>query len=71
MTSPMRSDDDMLNLERHVPTTPEDIAVLRQLRSEAPSWFSLTASELDAVIPEDALDRRPPTAVGARPFVLP
>jgi hypothetical protein len=67
----MRSDDDMLDLERHVPTTAEDIAMLRQLRSEAASWLSLTASELEALIPEDALDRRPATAAGARPFVLP
>ena len=67
----MRSDEDMLDLERHVPTTAEDIAVLRRLRSQAPSWFALTASELDALLPEEALDRRPTTADGARPFVLP
>lgn len=67
----MRSEDDMLDLERHVPTTAEDIAVLQRLRSEVPSWLSLTASELDALIPEDALDRRPPTTARARPFVLP
>jgi hypothetical protein len=45
--------------------------MLRRLRSEVGSWFSLSASELDAVLPGEALDRRPPTAEGARPFVLP
>ena len=67
----MRSDDDMLDLERHVPTTAEDIAMLRQLRSEASCWLSLSASEPEALIPEDALDGRPAIAAGARPFVLP
>jgi hypothetical protein len=63
--------DDMLDLERDVPTTAEDVAVLRRLRAEAPSWLSLTPSELDSLIREDALDRRPPTPANARPFVLP
>lgn len=67
----MRSDDDLLNLERHVPTTAEDIATLRRLRSDVPSWFSLSAAELEALIPAHALDGRPATAAGARPFVLP
>ena len=67
----MRSDADMLDLERHVPTTAEDISILRQLRAEVSGWFSLTVSELDALLPEDALQRRPATPAGARPFVLP
>jgi hypothetical protein len=67
----MHSDDDMLDLERHVPTTAEDIAMLRRLRAKASSWLSLTASELEALIPEDALDARPATPAGTRPFVLP
>jgi hypothetical protein len=66
----MRSED-MLDLARHVPTTAEDILKLRELRHEAPSWLSLTAAELDALLPEGALERRPPTPAGARPFVLP
>ena len=71
MSSQVRSDEELLNLERHVPTTAKDIAMLRQLRSEASSWLSLSASELEELIPEAALDRRPTTTPGARPFVLP
>jgi hypothetical protein len=67
----MCSDDDLLDLERDVPTTAADVAMLRRLRAETPSWFSLTTSELEALIPEGALDRRPLTPPGARPFVLP
>lgn len=67
----MRTEDDVLDLGRHVPTTAEDIAMLRHFRSEVPCWFSLSASELEAMIPDDALDRRPTTAAHARPFVLP
>ncbi|MGQ0736916.1 MAG: hypothetical protein ACT4QD_25100 [Acidobacteriota bacterium] len=67
----MRSDDFTLDPGPLAPTTAHDIAVLRQLRAEAPSWFSLTASELDALLPADALDRRPATPPTARPFVLP
>jgi hypothetical protein len=67
----MRSDDDMLQLELDVPTTTADINILRQLRAEVSSWFSLTASELDALLPEDALERRPATPAGTQPFVLP
>ena len=70
MTSQMGSDE-MLDLEQHVPTTAADVAMLRHLRGNVRSWFSLTAAELDALIPADALDRRPPTAPGAKPFVLP
>ena len=67
----MRSDDDMLDLERHVPTTAEDIVMLRRLRCDVRHWYLLSVAEIDAMLPVDALDRRLPTAAGARPVVLP
>lgn len=67
----MSGDPEGFDLGRDVPTTAEDVAVLRQLRAETPGWFSLTPDELLALLPSDALDRRPPTPDGARPFVLP
>jgi hypothetical protein len=60
-----------LDLEADVATTPEDVAVLRRLRAEAPGWFSLTPAELLALLPSDGLDGRPPTSPAALPFVLP
>jgi hypothetical protein len=60
-----------LNLERDVPTTGNDVAALRRLRREIPSWLSLTPSEFDALVPPGALDRRPSTSPNARPFTLP
>jgi hypothetical protein len=54
-----------------VPTTPDDVAALRQLRRETPAWFSLTPEEFDALVPPGALDRRPVTRPDARPFTLP
>lgn len=66
----MDTDDDVFDMAAHVPTTAEDVAVLRRLRMETPGWFSLTLDELLALLPGDALDRRPPTSPAARPFVL-
>ena len=66
----MDSERDGFDLERDVPTDAEDVAVLRRLRIETPGWFSLTPDELLALLPGDALDRRPPTSPAARPFVL-
>jgi hypothetical protein len=60
-----------LDLGRDVPTTAEDVLVLRRLRSEVPSWFSLRPSEFEALVPPGALDRRPVTRPDARPFALP
>jgi hypothetical protein len=60
-----------LNLDEDVPTTDEDIDVLGRLRRETPSWLALSSDEIDALLPADALDRRPPTPAGARPFTLP
>ena len=66
----MNTDAEEFDLGRDVSTTAEDVAVLRRLRAETPGWFSLTPAELLAVLPPDALDRRPPTPDAARPFVL-
>jgi hypothetical protein len=69
--SPNTGERRPLDLDRDVPTTIEDIAVLRQLSRTASSWLSLSAAEVDAMIPEGALDRRPLIAPDARPFTLP
>ena len=58
------------DLGRDVPTTREDVAILRRLRAETSGWFSLTPAELLTLLPADALNRRPPTPATARPFVL-
>lgn len=60
-----------LDFARDVPTTPEDVAALRQLRLDIPTWFSLTPAEFEALVPPGALDRRPATRPDARPFTLP
>lgn len=67
----MSADGEGFDLGRDVPTTAEDVAVLRRLRAETPGWFSLTPAELLALLPSGALDHRPPTSAAARPFVLP
>lgn len=59
-----------INLQRDVPTTAEDVEILRRLRLETPSWFSLSAAEFEALIPQGALDRHPLTRADARPFTL-
>lgn len=69
MSSHERDDMGPLDLERDVPTTADDVAALRRLRRETPSWFSLTPAEFEALVPPGALDRRPTT--DARPFELP
>lgn len=60
-----------IDLARDVPTTAEDIEALRRLRREMRSWFSLTPAEIEALIPEDALDRRPAMRANTPPFTLP
>ena len=71
MSSTKVADDGRIDLERDVPTTPEDIDVLRRLRRETSSWFSLSAAEFEALVPEGALDRHPLMRPDARPFTLP
>ena len=71
VSSNVASDTRPLELKTDVPTTAEDIEVLRRLRNDTPSWLQLTPAELDAVLPADALDRRPTTSASATPFELP
>jgi hypothetical protein len=65
------SDSTPLDLERDVPTTRKDVEALRRLRRETPSWLLLSPEAVDALLPADALDRRPTTSPGATPFELP
>ena len=71
MNSPGPSESRPLDLDRDLPTTAADVETLRRLRTETPSWLLLPAAEIEALIPADALDRRPPTPAGAQPFTLP
>lgn len=71
MSLPERSEPEAFDIARDVPTTAEDVEMLRRLRRETPSWFSLSPAEIEALIPEGALDRRPPMKPDARPFELP
>ena len=71
MSSTKDCDMEAIDLARDVLTTAEDIEALRRFRRETPSWLSLTPQELDALIPHDALDRRPAIRADASPFTLP
>lgn len=71
MRSRRFADEDLIDVHRDVPTTAEDVKVLRRLRLETRSWLSLSPAEFEALVPEGALDRHPVTRPDARPFVLP
>jgi hypothetical protein len=60
-----------LDFDRDVPTTVEDVQMLRRLRQETTSWLLLPTDTVEALIPEGALDRRPATPAHAQPFRLP
>jgi hypothetical protein len=64
------SDREAVDFARDVPTTPEDVRVLRLLRRQARSWLELSVEELEALIPPGALERRSTTPPGRRPFTL-
>jgi hypothetical protein len=70
MSSPRFADQGLIDLGRDVPTTAEDVEVLGRLRRETSSWFSLSPAELDALVPDGALDRHPVMRSDARPFTL-
>jgi hypothetical protein len=55
MSSHASAGDTVVDFGRDVPTSGEDVAVLARLRRDTPSWFSLSAGQLD----------------DARPFTLP
>lgn len=71
MSSHRLVDQGGVDFPRDVPTTVDDVEALRRLRRETPSWFSLSAEQLEALIPEGALDRRPVMRADAHPFTLP
>ena len=71
MNSHRVADNGIIDIQRDVPTTREDVEVLRRLRRETSSWFSLSPAELEALFPEDALDGRPVMRADACPFTLP
>jgi hypothetical protein len=71
MSSPGPTDARPLDLDGDVPTTAADIENLRRLRAETSSWLLLPPAELEALIPDGALDDRPPTPATAKPFPLP
>jgi hypothetical protein len=60
--------DDCLDLE--LVMTPQDAAMLRQLRAETPTWLQIDWRVLAALVPPGALDRRPIADDRWRPFVL-
>ena len=70
MNSQRPFESEPIDLARDVPTTAEDIAVLRRLRLNTPSWLSLTPAQFEALVPDDALDRRPAMRPDATPFTL-
>ncbi len=51
--------DQVLNLDRDLPVTPDDVAALRRLRAEVPSWLLLNWRELQALVPLDRVRSRP------------
>jgi hypothetical protein len=71
MSSFKVADEGVIDIQRDVPTTREDVEVLRRLRRETSSWFSLSPAEFEALFPEGALDQRPVMRPDARPFTLP
>jgi len=52
------SDQD-LNLDLGLPVTREDVAALRRLKAEVPSWLLLNWRELHALIPLERNRARP------------
>jgi hypothetical protein len=70
MSSNARSEDHALDLERDLPTTPDDVEALRRLHTDVPSWLDLSMEELDALLSDAALDQRPLARSTWEPFSL-
>ena len=70
MSSNGSSERALVDLDRDLPTSDEDVRVLRELRSQVPGWLELSHEEIDAILPADALARWPPTPATRRPFSL-
>jgi hypothetical protein len=60
----------VLDLEKDLPMSPDDVAALRQARRDVPSWLMLDPATLVDLLPEDALDRRALARDTWRPFSL-
>lgn len=71
MNSNNCSDETPLDFVADVPTTSDDVAALQRLRQQTPSWLEMAPEDVEALLPSDGLDRRPPTAATATPFELP
>ena len=62
---------DLLDLERDIPTTPEDIRALRENRPRSgPDWLEQLQKLVDQVPNAHELRRRRPTFQGCEPFEL-
>ena len=62
--------DRLLDLDRGLPVTQDDIAAQRRLRRDVSSWLQVDWRELLALVPPDALDRRPLARNSWAPFSL-
>lgn len=62
--------DQNLNLDRDLPVTPDDVAALRRLKAEVPSWLLLDWRELQALLPTEGLRERPVANDRWLPFSL-
>lgn len=62
--------DQELDLDRDLPVTPEDIAALRRLKGEVPSWLLLDWRELHALVPSERRFPRPLANDRWQPFSL-
>ena len=56
--------------QRDVPTTPEDLKALGELRRSVPGWLQLSAEEIEALLPPGAVAQRPPMRPDPTPFQL-
>jgi hypothetical protein len=62
---------DLLDLERDIPTTPEDVRALRQNRPQpVGDWWELLTKLAQQVPNLEELRRRRPTFAGCEPFEL-
>lgn len=62
--------DNWLDLGRDLPVTPDDADALRRAARDVPSWLTLERDALEALLPPDALDRRPIARLEWPPFTL-
>jgi hypothetical protein len=70
VSSSNHSDGALFDLDRDMPTTAEDVRMLRILRRQTPGWLDLTPEQIEAMVPEDALKLRAVASPTRRPFSL-